>query len=203
MIGLLIVGGLVADRTLGKTGQVAVDACTWTVFSWLFFAGTRERRWVMVWCLAFATAGEAVLSLVWGLYDYQFGNLPLFVPPGHVLLFLLGQFLAKRMPARLDDVVLWLGLPWFTLSLVLGIDRLSPCLFALYVLASRSRTERRLYVTMLLLALAMELEGTWLGNWAWKHHVPWLGVRTANPPLAVGALYVVLDRLVVWGARRS
>ena len=48
-------------------------------------------------CLVIATAGEIVLSLGWGLYTYRLDNIPLFVPPGHVLLLLLGLSLARRM----------------------------------------------------------------------------------------------------------
>ena len=50
---------------------------------------------------------------------------------------------------------------------------------------------------MLVLSLAMELWGTWLGNWAWRREVPWLGLVTDNPPLAAGAFYAALDLLVV------
>jgi hypothetical protein len=56
---------------------------------------------------------------------------------------------------------------------------------------------RKLYATMFLLALAMEIYGTWLGNWTWSPHVPWLGLTTLNPPLAAGAFYCVLDLLIV------
>jgi hypothetical protein len=61
---------------------------------------------------------------------------------------------------------------------------------------------------MLLLALAMELWGTWLGNWAWRREVPWIGLVTDNPPLAAGAFYSALDMLVVataaaWAQRAS
>ena len=50
---------------------------------------------------------------------------------------------------------------------------------------------------MFVLALAMEIYGTWLGNWTWARDVPWLGLTAVNPPLAAGAFYCVLDLLVV------
>ena len=56
---------------------------------------------------------------------------------------------------------------------------------------------RKLYAVMFMLALAMEIYGTALGNWAWHGDVPWLGLNTLNPPLAAGAFYCVLDLLVV------
>ena len=50
---------------------------------------------------------------------------------------------------------------------------------------------------MFVLSLAMELYGTWVGNWVWSAQVPWLGLTADNPPLAAGAFYCVLDLLVV------
>jgi hypothetical protein len=45
-------------------------------------------------------------------------------------------------------------------------------------------------------SLALELGGTWLGNWSWAREVPVLGLVTTNPPGAAGAFYCVLDALV-------
>src|SRR3712207_365702 len=43
-------------------------------------------RPILLACLFLATGGELILSAVWGLYKYRVSVLPLFVPPGHVLL---------------------------------------------------------------------------------------------------------------------
>ena len=54
----------------------------------------------------------------------------------------------------------------------------------------------RLYAVMVWAALAMELWGTYLGNWTWASEVPWTGLTTWNPPLLVGAFYCFGDLLV-------
>ena len=56
--------------------------------------------------------------------------------------------------------------------------------------------EPRLYATMVWLALAMELWGTYLGNWTWASTVPHTGLTAWNPPLLVGAFYCFGDLLV-------
>jgi len=56
--------------------------------------------------------------------------------------------------------------------------------------------QRRLYASTFLLSLALELGGTWLGDWTWTPEVPVLGLVTTNPPGAAGALYCALDALV-------
>jgi C4-dicarboxylate transporter len=56
---------------------------------------------------------------------------------------------------------------------------------------------------MFMLSLAMEVYGTWLGNWTWAGEAPWLGFTTVNPPLAAGAFYCMLDMLVVASVART
>ena len=53
-----------------------------------------------------------------------------------------------------------------------GRDTLGPLLYALFIACMLASPSRRLYATMFVLALAMELYGTWIGNWAWAPQVP-------------------------------
>ena len=192
-----VAGGLLIDQHWALYGQVAVSALAWIVFAALWMRSGRERRPALAACLLIATAGEAFLSLVWGVYAYRLGNIPLFVPPGHVLLFFLGTQIAERLPARSEWVVAALALPLVGLLAWNGRDTLGPLLYALFLACLWLSPSRRLYATMFVLSLAMELYGTWLGNWVWVPQVPWLGLTATNPPLAAGAFYCVLDLLVV------
>lgn len=202
LVVLTILVGLVADRYGGAWGQPLVSLWVWLLFGVLMFraAGLRLR---LLACLCIATAGEVVLSLVWGLYDYRLGNLPLFVPPGHVLLYWLGLQWAGRLPVRVIALTPWLALAGVSALAVAGIDWTGPALLAVFVACVAWGPSPRLYVTMFLLSLAMELWGTWLGNWTWQGVLPWLGWPVANPPLAAGAFYCVLDLLSETVCRRK
>lgn len=101
LILVTFVLGLIIDQSAGLAGQFAVGAWTWGVFFLLPRTNPREWRLAFYACLVWATAGEIFLSLVWGLYAYRLGNIPLFIPPGHVLLFYLGLVLAPRVAAGL------------------------------------------------------------------------------------------------------
>ena len=192
----LIVLGLLLDQSV-TWGQIAVDAVIWVVFAERLVRADRDERVVLVACLVWATLGECFLSLVWGLYDYRLGNLPLFVPPGHVLLLRLGMHVALRVPERLAWAVPLVAAPLVVWQCVAGIDVLGVTLFAVLLLAMWRGRARRLYAVMFLLAWLMELWGTWLGNWTWRGSVPWLGWPMQNPPLAAGAFYCLLDALVM------
>ena len=194
LVGLTIALGLVIDRFGGVWGPPLVSLWVWGLGGLLWW---RERAWRprLLACLVIATAGEVVLSLVWGLYDYRLSNLPLFVPPGHVLLYWLGLRLADELPTGLLRVTPWLALAAVSLLALARLDWLGPPLLLIFLACLRWGPAPRLYVTMFLLSLAMELWGTALGNWAWRGVLPGLGWPVANPPLAAGAFYCVLDLL--------
>src|SRR5437868_12040219 len=100
LIVATIAGGPFIDQQWGGPGQVLVSAFTWILLASLLGRSETHSRRALVACLLIATAGEVFLSLVWGLYRYRQGNIPLFVPPGHVLLFFLGSRIAERLPER-------------------------------------------------------------------------------------------------------
>ena len=202
LVVLTILVGLVADRHGGAWGQPLVSLWVWLLFGALM-AQAADLRLRLVACLLIATLGEGVLSLVWGLYDYRLGNLPLFVPPGHVLLYWLGLQWAGRLPARVLSPTPWLALTGVSALAVIGIDWTGPALLAVFLACVWRGPSPRLYVAMFLLSLAMELWGTWLGNWTWRASLPGLGWPVANPPLAAGAFYCVLDLLSESVCRRK
>ena len=192
-----IAAGLLLDQHWARHGQLVVNAAAWLVLALLWRRSAAAERPALAACLVIATAGEVFLSLVWGLYAYRLGNVPLFVPPGHVLLFFLGLRLAERLPRGAEWWIAALAAPLVAALAWNGRDTLGPLLFALFLACLAISPSRRLYATMFVLSLAMELYGTWLGNWTWAPRVPGLGLAAANPPLAAGAFYCVLDLLVV------
>ena len=49
----------------------------------------RQRLAALI-CVPVATLFEVFGSLIWGGYHYRFGNIPLYVPPGHALVYVFG-----------------------------------------------------------------------------------------------------------------
>ena len=197
LIVFTLAGGLLLDYHWVRHGQAVVSAIVWIVCFGVWFRTEPRGRPALLACLVIATAGECFLSLVWGLYEYRLGNIPLFVPPGHVLLFFLGTQIAARLPDRSEW---WIAAAAFPVVMVFawnGRDTLGPILYALFLVCMLASPSRKLYGTMFVLSLVLELYGTWIGNWVWAPEVPHLGLTTLNPPVASGAFYCVLDFLVV------
>lgn len=196
-----LAGGLALDVGFGWRGQLAADVWALAVFAWLLVKGGDVEKRALVACLVIATLGEAFLSLGWGLYDYQFRNIPIFVPPGHALLMTLGILLARRAPGWAIWLVPAVALPYVVFALWQGWDKMGAILFAIFVACLMGSKARSLYATMFVLSLLLELYGTWLGNWTWRPLVPGLQLSNTNPPACSGAFYCVLDLLVLASLR--
>jgi hypothetical protein len=202
LIVLTLAGCLAADVRTDIAGQAVVSVAVWAVMLYLLDGVEPDLRCGLMACLTIATAGEIFLSLGWGLYAYRLGNIPLFVPPGHVLLLLLGLSLARRMPEAAANAVIGFAALYSLAAAAAGVDTLGAVLFLVFAAASVAMpAQRRLYASTFLLSLALELYGTWLGSWTWAREVPGTALVTTNPPGAAGAFYCALDALTALATR--
>jgi hypothetical protein len=197
-VGLAVLAAAFAlERLWPMWGQIAAGFGVWAFALLVLERASGLRRRMLFAVLAWATAGELFCSLVWGLYTYRLGNIPHFVPPGHVLVLMTGLLLARAVtPAAADRLTAAYAVMIACAALFLG-DEFSVILFAIYLLAYRLKPDLRpLLATMFLVTLALELVGTTLGTWGWTPQTPAVGLATTNPPFAVAAFYCVLDTLV-------
>lgn len=87
--------GLAADQVVDARGQAWLGmGCTVLFVAVAWRIDVHERRQALG-VMAVATVFEVVGARLWGLYDYRLGNLPLFVPAGHGLVFLTGLRLSQ------------------------------------------------------------------------------------------------------------
>ena len=177
-------------------GEYLVDIACWTLFATIYARGERLERIEMLTVLAFATPMELFFTEVWHLYEYREGFMPLFVPAGHWFLFDLGRRFSRLLPDKWS----WPSIaPFVPLALYFayqGWDTSGMFLLTALLGFMRWGPEPRLYATMAWLALAMELWGTHLGNWAWYSDVAWTPLTALNPPLLCGVVYALGDLLV-------
>jgi hypothetical protein len=212
-VGYLLVLGLYMPATLWLDGheshgwQYAVDVTTWILLAAAFVAATRVERRQLVAVVCIATCLEVLFSIVWGMYRYRYGNLPMYVPPGHGLIYLGAiriaglQPIASR-PGRAAGVTAIVVSAWVAGALVLpghpdvvGLLLLPSLLYLLW----RSR-RRHVYVGAFVATAILEIVGTRFGNWRWAESVPGLGIPQGNPPSAISAGYALLDTMTLYAA---
>jgi hypothetical protein len=181
----------------------------------LYFAALtapKDQR-VQIWvCVVVATGFEVFGSLIWGLYQYRLHNLPLFVPPGHGLVYLFG-LLAMRTPVvlkhgrRVAYVILagagtWAVAGLTVLPLLTGRFDLQGALclpiFAWFVLRS---PRWALFAAIFIATGELEIFGTIFGNWYWLPTAPWTHIPSGNPPSVIAGGYCVIDASVLLAMR--
>ena len=83
---LLVVDG----RFAGRGTQAVLGLLTFGVLAVCLVRLEGRQRLAALICVPVATLFEVFGSLIWGGYHYRFGNIPLYVPPGHALVYVFG-----------------------------------------------------------------------------------------------------------------
>jgi len=89
MLAVMVVG-LGLDHFASLEQQMVLALCTWVILIVACVPLSPEQRSRTAVVVIAATIGEIIGSIIWGAYAYRLGNLPLFVPPGHGLVYLTG-----------------------------------------------------------------------------------------------------------------
>jgi hypothetical protein len=189
---------LAVDRYVSFHEQLALGALTWLVLVAALRPFAPERRAQAIGVVIFATVGEVVGSILWGVYRYRLHNLPMFVPPAHGLVYLTGLSLATSLRRHARALVAGAAVAsatWALLGIAVLPHRDVAGAFGVPLLLAflwRSRN-REVYAGVFLAVAALELYGTAIGTWRWAPTVPGAGIPDGNPPSGVAAGYVWFD----------
>lgn len=188
--------GIPLDASGASWAQPLVSAASWmALFGVAARVDINERR-ALVACVVLATLGELFLKDVWGLYEYRLGNLPLFIPAGHALVYAAAARLSQAAPAWLPRAVVGAFAAIVGYGAWQGYDTFGLVWFVAFVGYVRLSANPRLCATLFLFAFAIEAYGTSLGGWRYYTVEPWFGLTTTNPPVWIGAIYCTLETLV-------
>ena len=196
----LIVAGLGLDRYASLGWQHVLGVCTTVVLVATCLTLTPERRSQVAVVVAVATTAELLGSTWWGVYDYRLGNLPLFVPAGHGLVYISGLRLSetdwvRRRPQRLVVIAIVGALAWAVAGLTVlprpdVAGAMGVATLVIFLIIGRAPT---VYAGVFLTVAVLEIYGTWVGTWAWKATIPGLGIPDGNPPSGAASGYVLFD----------
>jgi hypothetical protein len=191
---------LLAD-TRGVIPQLALGLAT-VAFLAVFARRSEVETRQIICAILVATTGEIVLSLGWGLYTYRNALIPLYVPFGHGVFYALAAESARQQTLRryarpITHAVLLAGSIIAAVSFIFFRDQWGLLWWiAAAILVMRSRNQL-LLSTCFVYTIILEWLGTAIGNWHWAATVPFVGLRSANPPSGVGILYILLDLITV------
>jgi hypothetical protein len=192
------------DVAVGLHGQLILGAATWLVFAVALRPLTPEGRLRALLVVVAATCMEVVGSIIWGVYSYRLGNLPLFVPPGHGLVYLTGlrltetQLVSRHQRAFAAGVAA-VAVAWAVAGLTLlprvdASGALGMAVFLVFLFRGRAPA---LYGAVFLVVAVLEISGTAVGVWAWKDVVPGLQLPSGNPPSGAASGYVLFDIVAI------
>lgn len=182
---------------LGPPGsQNVVSLWTWGALLWVGWQSSALHRRELAACVVLATLGELFLMEVWGLYHYRLLNLPVFIPPGHALVFTAAMRISRRVPSWFPWSVFAASAVYVAYAAWTGIDTQGLIWFAVLAGFMKWGREQNLYGVAFMIALVVETYGTALGGWRYHPVEPWFGLTTTNPPVFVGAIYCTLEVMV-------
>jgi len=200
----LYIGALLwVDSRLGLPGQLALGAASFA----LLFLSVRplapDERFAVWMCVGFSTLVELCCTQGWGLYHYRLGNVPLYVPAGHGLIYvfaltasrtpLLQRFGRHAVGIALAVAVIWAG--W-------GLSRAHPdvhgALYLPFFFAYLRRSPRApLFVATFAITAYIELLGVHLGTWHWAAVMPGLGISSGDPPSLIAGGYCFFSEVAL------
>lgn len=196
----ITVAGLALDRYSDLRTQMLLGLCTWVFLALAFVHLTPMERAQTTVVIVVATMAEVIGSIIWGVYEYRLGNLPLFVPPGHGLVYLTGLRLsqtpwARRRPGAFVGLAIACVSGWAMLGLV-ALERtdvagaVGAAVLVLFLVRGRAPA---VYAGVFFAVAFLEIYGTAIGTWTWAHEIPGLGVPDGNPPSGAASGYVLFD----------
>ena len=187
-------------------GQWLANTVVGLVFLLGLKVSSRRARFIMLLGLAVGLAGEVLFSLILGMYQYRFDNVPLWVAFGHGMIFALVYRLARK-PWLLQhrQLLQWLLSALIALASVLWLVWQNDlfgfiCTVIFFAVLVVAKSSRLFFFFMYWVVVYIELVGTATQCWSWPptlSHVAWLPA-SGNPPLGIAVFYFLFDVVVFW-----
>ncbi len=199
---------LVIDAYASLLIQNVLGVIAWIFLIALLIGENREIRMQVAIAVAFATAGEHFASIYMGGYTYRLENVPLYVPPGHGMVYLTAVALArsgfflKYAKKIAIFVVIACGLwsAWGISGIPEQGDQVGALLYVVFLIYLFKGRSPMVYLAAFFITTWLELIGTAVGTWRWATLEPIFQLSQGNPPSGVSAWYCLVDAVAISGA---
>ena len=184
-------------------GQWISNVLMAMAFVIIYRRGSPRLRGLMKYGVFIAAAGEGLFSLVFGMYEYRLENVPLYVPPGHSIMyaavyyFVREPFVIKNQ--RAVAAAMLIGSVAYAVYWLAAHDDVygAVCTALFVLLIARDAHSRMFFLTMFVFVGYLEQVGTRFGCWYWWEHAfdkfAWL--PSGNPPSGISVFYFAFDVL--------
>lgn len=199
---------LVIDAHASLTIQNLLGVIAWIFLIGLLLGENKEIRIQVAIAVAFATAGEHFASVFMGGYTYRFENVPLYIPPGHGMVYLTAVALARsgffltyaRKIAAFVVIVCGVWSLWGISGIPDQGDHVGAILFCVFLIYLFKGRSPMVYLAAFFITTWLELIGTAAGTWYWARLEPIFNLEQGNPPSGVAAWYCLVDAVAIGGA---
>lgn len=180
-------------------------------FGVLYYKSASRIRKLMLFAVIIGFLGEHLFSIALNMYTYRLHNVPLYVPPGHAIVYIAAVYFCKQAAVKRNKQPIELFLTVFILSystvfLVLKKDVFGFVMSLLVLLSVKNHPRERLFfLTMYLVVAYLEIIGTHYQCWFWPKtafdSIPFLS--SANPPTGISLFYFLLDLGCLWFYKKT
>jgi len=159
----------------------------------------------MLYAVLIGICGECLFSLGFHMYEYRLENVPIYVPPGHAIIYIVTVYFCREKFVKLYKVQLEIiiGIFIFLYALAFLIFANEVFGFSLTLLTFwilRNKPRERLFYYSMYLVVVLELIGINYNCWYWPTTA--FGVfdflKSANPPSGISFFYFGLDLGSLW-----
>jgi hypothetical protein len=184
-------------------GQWLANVIMVIAFVWLYRAAPTRLRALMKYGVFIAAAGEALFSLVFGMYEYRLHSIPLYVPPGHSIMYAAVYYFVRepwvfKNRRMVSALMLVTSVAYAAYWLVTHNDVYGAlCTLFFVVLIARNAESRLFFLSMFLFVAYLELVGTGAGAWFWWPTAfdKFAFLPSGNPPSGISVFYFGFDGL--------
>ncbi len=207
IFGVLFVDGLGGDRVV----QAVLGAATLGLLGVVLRASPpNERRETWI-CVGFSTLVELLCTQLWGLYTYRLGNVPLYVPPGHGLIFVCSLQASRTLFVHTHRrAIVTIAIAFATALGAWGVFAhgdhrdLHGAIYWPFFVAFLVRSKKATVWALTFAVTAfIEAVGVRYGTWHWSAVVPGLALPSADPPSLIAGGYCAFAVVATWLARVS
>jgi hypothetical protein len=167
----------------------------------MYFRTVKRVQELMIYAVVIGFLGEYFFSKYLGMYTYRLGNIPLYVPFGHAVLFArVFRFskvsLVRKFHKSIEQffgsiIILFASIYLLFFADVFGFV-MTICVF---LLLWKRPKDRLFFFTMYLLVAILEIGGTAFGCWKWPNIAfgMFKFLPSNNPPSGISLFYFLLD----------